>query len=382
MAAFAAACAAPQPQPTSLLPQPPGSASPSLLEVPSSPPTAASTWSLDQGPAFSRGNSTAFGIADVPTGDLILGAIDDRAAVWMRPVGGEWSTIPLQGAAGSTRAVAAAGGDDHVLIAVRDEEGDGSELWLMAGGGWRKVVAPGAFPPGWAVRAITWTGEEYVAVGFVSAGDPTTSINGAVAASWSSSDGTEWHREELQGPARGSWLTSVAGRSDAVLAGGQVLQDTSDGLLLLRRNGTWQIPEVAGIAGDQDEIVLKVLRQTATWYVTGRASPPECARSGCVTHTPRAWISRDGDGWTTSDLDDFAPAAFGTDGISLFGLREDVEHGAWIIASSSEGIDWTDVTRGLDFPAGGSLQAWGRSSAGLLIVGTDEGGKLLVWEWR
>ena len=383
--ALAVACASPQPQPSSqaTLPQPTSGSATTLPSVePSNTPGPDRAWLLDQGSAFGPPSSTPYGVVGVPLGDLILGAIDDRAAVWIRSDDREWSIIPLRGEATSSRAVAAAGGDDHVLVAVRDEEGKGSELWLLAGGGWRKIVAPGSFPPGWAIRAIIWTGQEYVAVGFVSEGDPTTSIEGAVAASWSSSDGIAWNREELNGPARGSWLTSVATTGDGVLAGGQVLRGTSDGLLLLRRDGDWQIPDVPKIAQDQDEVVLKVLRQTANWYVAGRVSPPECAQSGCVTRTARAWTSRDGDEWTTTDLDASVPSAFDADGTSIYGLRQDSGADAVFVASSSDGIKWSDVTDGHAMPVGASLQTWGRSSQGFILVGTDPQGRLLVWEWR
>jgi len=166
-----------------------------------------------------------------------------------------------------------------------------------------------------------------------------------------------------------------------VVAGGQVVRKTSDGLLLLRRDGEWGIPDVPKLAGDQDETVLTVLAQPE-WYIAGRVSPPECAQSGCVTRTKRVWSSSDGDAWTTNDLEVSAPSAFGTDGASIFGLREDVEHEMWFIASSSDGIDWADLTGGLATPPGALLHAWGRSSEGFLLVGTDERGQLLVWEWR
>jgi hypothetical protein len=65
-----------------------------------------------------------------------------------------------------------------------------------------------------------------------------------------------------------------------------------------------------------------------------------------------------------------------------FGLREDVEQEMWFIASSSDGFDWADLTGGPATPAGALLHAWGRSSEGFLLVGTDERGQMLVWEWH
>lgn len=356
-----------------------GTASPSA--DPSGIPGDALAWRLEAAPALARPNSTPYAVATVPSGDLILGAIDDRAAVWVRSINGVWSLAPLQGDTSSSRAVAAAGGNDHAVVAVRDEEGAGSELWLYAAGVWRKIAASGAFPPGWAVRALAWTGEEYVAVGFVSVGDPTTSIDGAVAAAWTSSDGNVWERSELQGPARGSWLISVASGADGTLAGGQVVRDTSDGFLLFRRNGNWQIPDVPNLAENQDESVLLVLSQPAKWFVAGRVSPPECEQSGCVARQTRIWTSPDGQDWTTDDQDASGPSAFGTDGASILGLRQDAA-AAVFIASSLDGADWADLTAGHAIPVGALLQAWGVSSQGLLIVGTNESGELLVWEWR
>ena len=345
-------------------------------------PSPPSAWTQTHAAAFTLPGAAVYGLERLPLGDLVLGSIDDHAAIWLRRQGGDWSLPAIRGSEGSSRAVSAAGSPDRVVVAVRDEEGEGSELWLIDALGERKVVMNDAFPDGWIVRDIEWTGTDFVAVGAASAENSTVTIEGSEAAIWSSPDGETWDRIDLRGAVAGSMLLSVAAREGAVLAGGQLATGTIDGLLVRRSEDGWRAVDAAGLAGDQDETVLRVLATPSGWDIRGVVTPPECAASGCITSLARVWTSLDGDTWDVRDLERDEPIPFGSTADGLVAIAFDEGTGTLRIVSSPDGSTWEDATDALSLPANVNVAAWSTSATGFMVAGANANGEITLMEWR
>ncbi len=133
------------------------------------------------------------------------------AAVWTSADGKRWTRLPTEAefaGAEMTRVIAGpsgylAVGSDMPAASVRQSTWPGPPIWISADGThWKRVVADiGAARTGVDVTGLAWTGHEYVmAVGCCSG------FNGIAT----SPDGRTWTAAELQAPAPGGAIFTIA----------------------------------------------------------------------------------------------------------------------------------------------------------------------------
>jgi hypothetical protein len=282
-------------------------------------PTGALVWPPD---GFLRALPTSGATAQVPADALSVGS---RVLVV-----GLVREAPFPGAgAGSFIAV---GGFDGVPVAVMDDSG---RRW--GGSGWPGV----GIPPFTTLRAVTWSGTQYLAAGTVDVvGSTSCQVYGGI---FTSPDGVTWTPRASCGDFPSYLLTGAAwsGSSFAVV-GGSALLTSPDGV-------TWTThPEGAG----------RSLHRVA-WTGVGFVAVGD---AGAIL------VSPDGSAWTA--------AASGTSddlrGVAWSGTRLVAVGIGGTVLVSSDGASWAPATSGTGPP----LQDVAWSSGGFVALGV--GGALLT----
>ena len=340
------------------------------------------TWQEVGADAFAADGPVAvLGVEHTELGDVILGSIEGRAAGWFRAADAEWSRIPLEASAQDSRLAAAAASENELVIAVFAEEGTGDAIWRLSAEGWTVVRADGAFATGSVVRDITWSGTEFVAVGQRSPNeDGTTSIEGQVAAAWTSPDGRAWQRAEVRTAARGSWLFRVETGPGGVVAGGQIAGATTDAFVLRYVRGAWELVEPPAMLTDGEEHVATIGSSGAGWDLRIEARPVDCSQVCPEQHVLR-WTSPDGVDWSQAAVADGPTILFGGDETGLYGAFTG-DGLTLFVSRSTDGETWVEATVDLDPPGETMVRGVTRVDGGFLAVGETADGAIVTWEWR
>lgn len=387
-----AGCARPPSPPSGPPSSPPAvapfpSESASVLPEPASSLGQARPWTAVD-VAIGQGRTRVEHVEGSEFGVLILGTENGRAAVWKSDDGDSWTRALLPGAFPEARPVAAAASAETAVVAARAEVGARgvTQIWGLKDGSWNPVsLAPEVFPRGSIVRALAPTASGFVAVGAVFPGDPET-LERAEPAVWTSPDGWSWDRRAVEiGQHQGGWLLSVVPGPAGMIAGGEVLRGGSIDATILASGdgGLWTEVEAPGLSGVADERVLSVASTKRDWLATGRISPPECRRSGCITQSTRLWSSTDLNEWDVVDLRGDVPAVFASDEGSFFGVAP--TEGGILVSSSPDGRVWTPLTEPLSTHDGVVLGGWARFNQDFLVAGysvNTEPRTIMAWVAR
>jgi hypothetical protein len=281
------------------------------------------TWALDDGwpgVQFDRLVATPERLAIVgahraPDDGDVPG--DSRASMWVSTDAADWTEAPLpdQGSDYSFVALAAAG-EIGWLVQVGTIEGD--QRWLAGDpvGGWEELPVDGSAFLGAQVSGLVGMPDGWLAIGMTGA-DPDQDPSDDRMAIWSSTDGRRWTAAGVERPG-----TSV----------GSVVQ----------------------VAGG--------------WVATGH-DHGGCSR--CIGGARLLWRSDDGSRWAPVDLDLANANGFGGTIVASDGRRAvlfdtDAE-GRLRLRESGDGRAWTDI----DVFADASVGAQGILGGGTVAIGPD-----------
>lgn len=262
-------------------------------------------------------------------------AVERFRGVVVSEDGQRWQAVPNQPASTSQGqlqfSALATDGSRIVLVGSEgQEEGPITAVWVSDDAErWERVDAPGT------LRAVSWTGERFVAIGYADSG-----AGGRVVAAWVSTDGERWERaphdpeafesdQELQ-------VASVAAGPAGVVAVGM---EGTDGAVWHSPDGReWErVSEDLGIFGGEGyQVVHDVLPTEQGFLVVGGSD-----ESGAM-----AWRSADGRTW--EPIDGLGPGGIraitkvpgGMVGVGVENRSGVLRAAAW---SSTDGIRWKRV---------------------------------------
>jgi hypothetical protein len=290
------------------------------------------------------------------------------AAGWRSGDATSWTRIAdLPGPGGSSISAAAATGG--AVVAVGTSGGRAAVWRTLDGATW--TLTQLAAPPDGSTELLTAI--DATSAGFVAGGYAESATSERTATLWRSSDGVNWERAPVPGPAGSSAVKGIAaiGASNLVAVGiaGDERRGTSAVWRSTDGGASWQPVSSPAFAGGR---MLAATAGSAGFVSVGENVDQTAAA---------AWTSADGTTWTAApaqpSLDNFGQqmvmtavaATAGGSGFVAAGWRSDAGNGSAVVWRSAGGAAWTRLPQEPTF-SGAGLACLIVSPPTILVGGT------------